>query len=655
MAVILTVTTTPTSFASGTFGAFATAANTGIYRFTITPDAASSTYTGGAFHAIFGQSHGGLWLNDANLELYTEPGDALVFSRAMTWSAAQTITITIDTRSGTRGVTIAGATTGNGTFSFATAGPYISTAETLWVGVFNTTLFPFAGDVSDVDDVGGISRTCALDVAVGAATAAVPVRERTAAVSVAVGAATAAAVTGHSASMSIAVGASTSATRTLVRSAVPTIAVDSSTEATVDGFGPGVSTSGLWPFGNSAETCTIPGGYLPPGGGGADVDGRTPAQINTEVTGSTFYVCVARPVATVDKTITDNKGNTYTSLLRQGYQPASDWENEIAVCVDGDGGTDHEITTDSVEFNETTFAFDEIKNCAYLADHGTSYTVDGTTQISPTGIDLKGPGWVYVDWFGDGPVSGAEGSVWTVTAQDEGPTVGSQWQVVDSRIVNHTNGWIQWKRWRRFYAAATTNIRLQLATLNPSQGARWYAAAFMEANITDAVAAITVAVGAASAATRALARSADQAIAVGASTAASVTGARSAAIAIDVGAATSAIRTVPRSAALALAVGATSDALAIRARAAALAIAVGADTSATASAAGDRTVALSIAVGAAIAAAVSHQRTAALSVAVGAATAVIGDEPTPLPGPPAPGTFAALVAEMDLLILEHLG
>src|SRR5512139_2830259 len=106
MAVLLTIPANPTSFTGGTYTAAATALNTAIWRFTFAPTNASSTFVGGNFHALLGQLHGGIWLNDAKLELYTNPGDALVFSQSLTWSAGQSITVTVDTRSGTRGVTI---------------------------------------------------------------------------------------------------------------------------------------------------------------------------------------------------------------------------------------------------------------------------------------------------------------------------------------------------------------------------------------------------------------------------------------------------------------------------------------------------------------------------------------------------------------------
>ena len=245
--------------------------------------------------------------------------------------------------------------------------------------------------------------------------------------------------------------------------------------------GPGASTSGMWLYGRSETSNTIPGGYLPPGSGGADADGRTPKPIDTEPSGSTFYVAVSRPSNVSDTAITDNKGNTYSAVATGDYKGIWPLLAGVYVAVDGTGGAGHEITAKGILENELTIGFDEIKSCASLVDYATSYTTRGSKQISPSGVDLAGPGWVYVDWFGDSPTSGSEGSVWTVAAQDEGATVGSQWQVVDARLTNRNDGWIQWKRWRRYFPAAAENIQLQLSSLSPAQGARWFTAAFGDA------------------------------------------------------------------------------------------------------------------------------------------------------------------------------
>ncbi|MEO5742743.1 MAG: hypothetical protein ABIS29_19320 [Vicinamibacterales bacterium] len=247
-------------------------------------------------------------------------------------------------------------------------------------------------------------------------------------------------------------------------------------------FGPGANSSAIDEFGRGGSTLSAPGGYLPSGGGGADVDGRTPTAVNTQTSGSTIYYAVARPAA-AGQTVTDNKtGNSYTELNTGNYGlgVSAAWVNATGYCIGVNGGTNHILTTPGIAFNEATLAWDEIKQGHVLASYGHVFRASGATQSSPPGISVTGPAWVYIDWFGDGNTFGPEGFVWTVTAVGEGPMVGSQWQVVDSRIVNHNNGWIQWKRWRRYFPIATANIQLTLASLYPTQGADFYAAAFQE-------------------------------------------------------------------------------------------------------------------------------------------------------------------------------
>lgn len=150
MTTVLAVTSNPQTFNGGTWNAAATALNSGVTRFTFTPTAASTTYTGGNFHALFGQAHGAVWLNDANFEKYTTPGDALVYSKAITWTAGLTITITDDSRA--KSLTIAGASTGNGTFSYSQAGPYFDATQLMESGRFTAGLFQFVGTISSIDD-----------------------------------------------------------------------------------------------------------------------------------------------------------------------------------------------------------------------------------------------------------------------------------------------------------------------------------------------------------------------------------------------------------------------------------------------------------------------------------------------------------------------
>lgn len=572
--------------------AFYTNANgggNGTIRFTVQPTLASTSYVGGNFHALFADNsaHGGIWFNDATLEMYTAPGDAVVFSQALTWSALQTMTITIVT-SGSRSVTISGATTGNGTFSFGTAPNYFDNTQDLGVGSLpGSSAFRFAGVIGDVDDgstaiTGTGAITFAADTVASTATATV---DGTAAITLAAdtvvstaestvvgaGAITLAddAITGSGVGSVAGIAAIQFADDTLVATGeagvngghiildddvfagtaaasivgagaivfaadtttatgatnvvgtgaiqladdvvtgvgiVPLVgagAIQLADDTVVGagtgpgGFGPGARSSAIAPYGHSAATMSAPGGYLP-GGGPADADGRVPTAVNTQTTGSTFYASIARAVAIAgSKDLTDNKGNTWTELRRDNYgtfDPLfAPWEAAVAVCLDGAGGVNHVVTTPSLVGDECHLAWDEIQQGHHLVSTSFAARLTGQVQISAP-LSTNGPGWVYVDWFGAAPTFGAEGFVWTVTAIGEGLNVGD-WQVCDSRLVNHVDGWFQWKRWRRYFSAKTTNIQLTIneVTLNPPQPAFFYAAAFQETEFVDGEAAITFA------------------------------------------------------------------------------------------------------------------------------------------------------------------
>lgn len=154
MTVVLPVPSIPRSFAPGTYNGYATAFNLGITRFTFTPTAASTTYTGGNFHILASGAHGGIWLVDTHLQKFSIAGpDALVFDQALTWTAGLSITVVDDARAKT--VTISGATTGNGTFSYTVAGPYHDVTDTLYLGSYGGggATFDFVGTLSNVDDL----------------------------------------------------------------------------------------------------------------------------------------------------------------------------------------------------------------------------------------------------------------------------------------------------------------------------------------------------------------------------------------------------------------------------------------------------------------------------------------------------------------------
>lgn len=504
MAVILTVTATPSSFAAGTWP-LATLQGGPAYRLTVTPTSASTSSVYSGYQALLASNdNGGLYMVDRRVELYNGTGGGTLVGQSalLSWSAGQAITITVRLAAGANAssIQISGATTGNGTFPFTSTGTYF-TNSVLGVGQFtNSNTFTWPGTISNIDDTAGITRSAVVSAAATVTSAASRIRRRAALVSATATAASAAVLLGSaSAATSASATVSSSARVTHRRGAVASASATASSAASgLASFGYAQSTSALWPFGRSETANVMPGGYLV---AGVDADGRTPVQVDTQPSGSAFLIAVARPVATVNKTVTDNKGNTFTSLGTGDYGGSSAWENQILLALDANGGTDHEWSANGILNDEITFGVSEIANCAYRAAYATSFTPNGQTQISPS-VNLKGRGVVVVDWFGDGPVNGAEGAVWTITASGEGST----WLVADSRIINHTNGWIQWKRWYRTFNAATNGIQLQLTTVNPAQGARWHATALMEVNLVEGSAAASAAASVTSAALRTLRR-----------------------------------------------------------------------------------------------------------------------------------------------------
>lgn len=145
------ITSNPQTLTGGTYANLAATINGRRWRLVVTPTLASTAFVGGVFHVIFGQTNGGLAFVDASIEL-DDNTDALMINRALTWSAGQALTFTVEMRSGIRSLTIAGATTGNGTFTISNANPIIDPAQDLTIGNVPPGNVPFAGTVSSFDD-----------------------------------------------------------------------------------------------------------------------------------------------------------------------------------------------------------------------------------------------------------------------------------------------------------------------------------------------------------------------------------------------------------------------------------------------------------------------------------------------------------------------
>lgn len=200
--------------------------------------------------------------------------------------------------------------------------------------------------------------------------------------------------------------------------------------------------------------------------------------------------------------ITDNKGNSYADRFVEAVVGWPAWETGIALATNITGGTNHVVTTGSVANDEATLGWDEFLGAGRIGATTSVFRASGSTQISAA-VDLDGPGWVVVDWCGDSGTYGAEGFDWTVQAVGEGTTIGT-WQVSGQRLKNHGNGWIQWKRWRRYFPTGGTGIQLTInaATLEPTQGARFYATPIQDAFHAGAVLTVPAALATAGSVTR---------------------------------------------------------------------------------------------------------------------------------------------------------
>lgn len=320
----------------------------------------------------------------------------------------------------------------------------------------------------DVVAQDAISRTAASSAAADVSVVARPTRQR-------------------SASSSAVAAIAVLTTKTSKRSAASAASADVAVVPTVvsdNAFGVGVSSSAIATFGHSTSTVSAPGGYLP-GGGPADADGRTPAAVETHATGSSLYVAIGRPDAATES-LSDNKGNSYTQRAKGPYEPAgaAAWETAIFTAMDVVGGANHIVTAPSIVSDELTLGWSEILKGHYFVGYTTALHAAGATQ-SITIPATTGPAVVFVDWFGDGPTTTPEGALLTVTMPGD-------WDVVDSRLVNHTDGWIQWKRWKKTFAAAQSGTSVT-TTPGRTEGARLWAAAFQEAPQIDRSAASSAA------------------------------------------------------------------------------------------------------------------------------------------------------------------
>jgi hypothetical protein len=104
------------------------------------------------------------------------------------------------------------------------------------------------------------------------------------------------------------------------------------------------------------------------------------------VSGSTFIIDLTTVYGTPSNfTISDNKGNTYTEIVRaDNFYPT--YSLVRLVCFNGAGGTGHQFTVSDSGGHEMCIYVTELKNCTALA--GTS----GATNSSVSGLNLTSTG-----------------------------------------------------------------------------------------------------------------------------------------------------------------------------------------------------------------------------------------------------------------------
>lgn len=466
MAVVLTVTSTPQVISSAVFGPVASTFNSGIYRFTITPSLISTNAAYNGFHSIFGQVHGGVWLTDRAVELYTAPADTLCFSKAITWLAGQTITVTIDTRSSTRSVKIAGATIGNGTFTFTQAGPYFDSTTGIEVGQFGSGQFTFSGTVSSVDDtvnqIAAAGGTLALTG--GAATLRAARKIPAAGGSLALTGAPTTLLTGKTINVATGTFALTGGGASFVRSLKNTLSGGALTltggVATIQS-GPtmavGVHGVDFQVFGHANRNASV--------------------TLNTQPTGSMIVIATGGKSSDITQTWTSNKG-TITKLASViDYPDYAGYGTQVGKTTAG--GTGHNISVPVTAFDENTTFVTEVIGGRRVktANANVANSSGGATATSPT-VSTDGPAILIADWWGSSPTvppfSGtpAVGTPYTAT-----PNNG--FTVLDSYLVNNQDGEVQ--ACRAFLSVSAAGSYNVTWSHTPNQGSQTWLTAVLPA------------------------------------------------------------------------------------------------------------------------------------------------------------------------------
>lgn len=316
----------------------------GIWKFVWTPTSASgAAYSG--FHALLssGSSSGyGLWIVDSALAYY-DTGDVERLNQSMTFSANQPITFIVNAVA--HQITISGATTGNGTFSFAASTFW--QAGTLWIGQWTTGQYTTAGSIGDIYGTYGAASAGA---AAGVATATATGTAATPAVGTAAGVATA-----------------------------------SATGQTADGVRLGAYGSARQLFGASATSAT--------------------ATLNT-TSGSAVLICTGGRLTDLATAPTDSHSNTWSAVGSPiEFHDWPDYGIRVWYCLNITGGTGHTFTQTMTIFDEVTIAVVEVIDGVFLQDYESAHPDNGQALTVPD-VTITGPAYLVSFFCGDA-VTGA--------------------------------------------------------------------------------------------------------------------------------------------------------------------------------------------------------------------------------------------------------
>ncbi len=461
---------TPRSFTSGNFN-LSGLQNGPRYQFIMTPalDLSNAAYSGDKA-LLACNNDGGVYLRNRQVSIFNTVGGAtgtpMAQSAVLTAGPGQAISVRFNIAAGTNAssIVVSGATTGNGSTPFTYTGTVFDNT-TLGVGQFtNTNTFTFNGTISAVEDGVNLALATASSNVNGVAAKAKLI---TTGLALAVATCLGPVATGN-------IGSSTSSATCSAISYAKSITTGLSNGiATVVGqtgsiLGLHSVTSSLAIFGLGASTLTAPGGTPLSGGGTIDPDGRTVTPWNPPSADSTFYAVLGRP-KTATKSISDNNGNVWTLVgSPQNYQPDSSWETAVYESIRAVGGANTVVTIPGVVGDEATLFVTALNKAYIRRAHVTGYSTPSTTITSPQ-ITVTGLTAIIVTWCGDGPTLGGGAGNNGVPLVVNAITAGAV--VVDSRIVNNNNGWIQMKQWILIVTSGTYSVTVNQGRV---EGARWH-------------------------------------------------------------------------------------------------------------------------------------------------------------------------------------